>query len=174
MPPLAIIDLKGIDFSRVVADKDTIRKVLPQRHEMEQIDAVVHCDKETGLVVGYKDVGSNEFWVKGHLPGFPVYPGVLLCECAAQLCSYHALTMTPINGEFIAFGGLENVRFRSMVVPGDRLVMVGKAGKINRRQMNYAVQGFVGDSLVFHGDIMGLAVNWSPDKKEKSETDARG
>lgn len=161
MAPPAIIDIKAIDFNKVVANKEAIRKVLPQRFEMEQLDAIVHSDKEQGMVIGFKDVGSDEFWAKGHLPGFPVFPGVLICECAAQLCSFHALTQSIIAGDFIAFGGLENVRFRAMVKPGDRLVMVGKAGKINRRQMNYAVQGFVGDSLVFHGDIIGLAVNWS-------------
>lgn len=160
MAPPAIIDIKAIDFTKVVANKEAIRKVLPQRFEMEQLDAIVVSDKEQGLVIGFKDVGAGEFWGRGHLPGFPVFPGVLICECAAQLCSFHALTQSIIAGDFIAFGGLENVRFRSMVKPGDRLVMVGKAGKINRRQMNYSVQGFVGDSLVFHGDIIGLAVNW--------------
>ncbi len=174
MAPPAIIDLKAIDFSQVVANKDAIRQVLPQRHEMEQLDAIVHCDKETGLIIGYKDVRPDEFWVKGHLPGFPVFPGVLICECAAQLCSYHALTQTIIQGDFIAFGGLENVRFRSMVNPGNRLVMVGKAGKINRRQMNYSVQGFVDDSLVFHGDILGLAVNWAVKENGAGTEPARG
>lgn len=173
MAPPAILDLSTIDLTLVIAGKDKIRSVLPQRFEMEQLDAIVLSSKDDGLVIGYKDISDEEFWAKGHMPGMPIFPGVLICETAAQLCSYHALTETIIGGDFIAFGGLENVRFRAMVRPGDRLVLVGKAGKINRRQMNYSVQGFVGTTLVFHGDIIGMAVNRTGNEKpagESSET----
>ncbi len=159
MAPPAILDISTVDLTHILADKAKIRTILPQRFEMEQIDAIVVCNREVGLVIGYKDVSADEFWAKGHMPGMPIFPGVLICESAAQICSFHALTETVIGGDFVAFGGMENVRFRAMVKPGDRLVMVAKAGKINRRQMNYAVQGFVGKTLVFHGDIIGLAVN---------------
>ncbi|MEI6325756.1 MAG: 3-hydroxyacyl-ACP dehydratase FabZ family protein [Gemmataceae bacterium] len=159
MAPPAILDISTVDLTRVLADKAKLRTVLPQRFEMEQIDAIVVCNREEGIVIGYKDVSGDEFWAKGHMPGMPIFPGVLICESAAQICSFHALTETVIGGDFVAFGGMENVRFRAMVRPGDRLVMVAKAGKINRRQMNYAVQGFVGQTLVFHGDIIGMAVN---------------
>jgi len=159
MAPPAILDISTVDLTRILADKAKLRTVLPQRFEMEQIDAIVVCNREEGIVIGYKDVSGDEFWAKGHMPGMPIFPGVLICESAAQICSFHALTETVIGGDFVAFGGMENVRFRAMVRPGDRLVMVAKAGKINRRQMNYAVQGFVGQTLVFHGDIIGMAVN---------------
>ncbi len=159
MAPPAILDISTVDLTRILADKAKLRTVLPQRFEMEQIDAIVVCNREEGIVIGYKDVSGDEFWAKGHMPGMPIFPGVLICESAAQICSFHALTETVIGGNFVAFGGMENVRFRAMVRPGDRLVMVAKAGKINRRQMNYAVQGFVGQTLVFHGDIIGMAVN---------------
>ena len=159
MAPPAILDISTVDLTHILANKAKLRTVLPQRFEMEQIDAIVVCNREEGIVIGYKDVSGDEFWAKGHMPGMPIFPGVLICESAAQICSFHALTETVIGGDFVAFGGMENVRFRAMVRPGDRLVMVAKAGKINRRQMNYAVQGFVGQTLVFHGDIIGMAVN---------------
>ncbi len=59
-------------------------------------------------------------------------------------------------GSILGFGGLENVRFRGTVRPGDRLVLLGKGIKLHRRQTIFNVQGFVGKSLVFHADIIGV------------------
>jgi len=83
-------------------------------------------------------------------------PGVLMCEASAQLCSYYMMTQHPFDDAFLGFGGLENVRFRSPVRPGERLVLVGKETRFNRRQMLCNVQGFVKDTMVFHGDIIGV------------------
>ena len=56
--------------------------------EMEQLTAIVFDDVERGICVGYKDIGPDEFWVRGHMPGMPLMPGVIMCESAAQLCGY--------------------------------------------------------------------------------------
>ena len=159
MPPELHFDLAAIDFSQVVADRETIRQVNPQRYEMEQLDAVVLVDWDRDLVVGYKDVREDEFWVRGHMPGYPLLPGILMCEASAQLCSWYTVKKGLLQGDFLGFGGLENVRFRSPVHPGDRLVLVAKATKVHRRQMIYNVQGFVGNTMVFHGDIIGMALS---------------
>ena len=87
MPPELHFDLAQIDFTRVVGDAEAIRKVNPQRFEMEQLDGVVHLDIVNKIVIGYKDVRYDEFWVRGHMPGYPLLPGVLMCEASAQLCS---------------------------------------------------------------------------------------
>ena len=79
-----------------------------------------------------------------------------MCEAAAQLCVYYIVTQGLMQGDFIGFGGLENVRFRGMVRPGDRLVLIGKAVRLNRRQTIFNVQGLVGSNLVFHGDVLGV------------------
>jgi 3-hydroxyacyl-[acyl-carrier-protein] dehydratase len=150
------MDLARLDLNRVVVGKDAIRKVNPQRFEMEQLDAIVWVDREHHLIAGYKDVRPDEFWVKGHMPDYPLLPGVLMCEAAAQLCSYYTATEGLLEGDFIGFGGLENVRFRSPVRPGDRLVLVGKAVRLNRRQTIFNVQGFVGTTMVFHADVIGV------------------
>jgi 3-hydroxyacyl-[acyl-carrier-protein] dehydratase len=90
------------------------------------------------------------------MPGYPLLPGVLMCEASAQLCSYYTMSQHTLGpDEFIGFGGLENVRFRYPVRPGDRLVLVSKQTKFHRRQMIYNVQGFVKTTMVFHGDIIG-------------------
>ena len=92
MPPEHNFDMAQLDLSRVVADREAIRRVNPQRFEMEQLTAIVHLDPEQHLVVGYKDVRPDEFWVRGHMPNYPLLPGVIMCEAAAQLCSYYTVT----------------------------------------------------------------------------------
>ncbi len=159
MPPEALFDLSQVDFTKVVADQEAIRAVNPQRFEMEHLDAVVYLDQEAGVLVGYKDVRPDEFWVRGHMPGYPLMPGVIICEAAAQLCSYFVRRRDMIGGEFFGFLGLEKVRFRGSVFPGDRLVLVAKVVKIHPRQSTFNVQGYVGTTMVFNGDILGVRLD---------------
>jgi 3-hydroxyacyl-[acyl-carrier-protein] dehydratase len=156
------MDPSRVDCSKVLADAVAIRRVNPQRFEMEQLTAIVHLDPEEHLIVGYKDVEADAFWVRGHMPGYPLMPGVLMCEAAAQLCSYYVVTLGLLQGDFIGFGGLENVRFRGVVRPGDRFVLVGKGLRIHRRQTIFNVQGFVGSTMVFHGDVIGVPMSRQP------------
>ena len=83
-------------------------------------------------------------------------PGVLMCEAAAQLCGYYIVTSGLLQGDFVGFGGMDNVRFRGPVKPGDRLVLIGKGLRVHPRQCTFNVQGFVGSAMVFHGDILGM------------------
>jgi 3-hydroxyacyl-[acyl-carrier-protein] dehydratase len=156
MPPEAHLNPADLDLTRVIADQEAIRKVNPQRFAMEQLTAIVFMDRDRHLIAGYKDVRPDEFWVSGHMPGYPLLPGVLMCEAAAQLCSYYTVLVDLLQGDFIGFGGLENVRFRSTVRPGDRLVLIGKGVKLHRRQTVFNVQGFVGTTMVFHADVLGV------------------
>jgi 3-hydroxyacyl-[acyl-carrier-protein] dehydratase len=158
MPPETHFDLARLDLNTIVADRDAIRSVNPQRFEMEHLDAVVFMDLEAQLIVGYKDVRPDEFWVRGHMPGYPLLPGVIMCEAAAQLSAFFTHALGMASGDFIGFGGMENVRFRGMVHPGDRLVLVAKATSMHRRKIVYNVQGFVGTTMVFHGDIIGVPI----------------
>ncbi len=158
MPPPLILDPTGLDLDTIVADQEAIRRINPQRFEMEQINAVVLIDPVQQLIAGYKDVGADEFWVRGHMPDYPLLPGVLICEAAAQLCCYYIAITGQLVGDFLGFGGMENIRFRGTVRPGDRLVLIGKAVKIHRRKTVFSVQGFVGSTMVFDGDIIGMAM----------------
>jgi len=159
MPPEALFDVTTVDLSHVVADRAAIRAFNLQRFDLEQLDAIVLLDPARQLIVGYKDVRDDEFWVRGHFPKMPLLSGVLMCEAAAQLCSYYAIAervMAP--GTMLGFGGLEEVRFRGPVRPGDRLVLIGKALKLNRRQSRFNVQGVVDDLMVFHAEVIGVAL----------------
>src|SRR3954451_13077423 len=101
------IDLTQIDFSRPVAGPEQIREHLPHRYEMEMIKAVVLLDPARKLVVGYKDLTAQDFWVRGHMPGYPLFPGVLMCEAAAQLCCvYNATQKVNDPGMLMGLGGI--------------------------------------------------------------------
>jgi 3-hydroxyacyl-[acyl-carrier-protein] dehydratase len=155
MPPKPLVDLEALDTSQLVAGPEQIRQCNRQRFEMEQLDGIVALDTDEAFAVGFKDVGEDEFWVRGHIPGRPLLPGVLMCEAAAQLSSFLYGSMFGAE-KFLGFGGLEGVKFRSQVVPGDRLVLVARAEDIRPRRVVCRCQGFVGDRMVYEGTIIGM------------------
>ena len=121
-----LYDISKIDFDNVVADIDAIRQVNQQRYEMEQLTAVVYESMEEQVCIGYKDIGTQEFWVRGHMPHMPLMPGVIMLEAAAQISAYFAQKYDCLGAKVIGFGGLEEVRFRDPVIPGDRLILISK------------------------------------------------
>lgn len=157
MAPKPIIDLNSIDLAHVEASSEEIRKFNPQRYEMEQLDGITYYDEECAITVGYKDVRADEFWVRGHIPGRPLLPGVLICEAAAQVCSYYFKRRTG-EKKFLGFGGLEQVKFRREVVPGDRLILVARCSELTSRRAVFEAQGFVDFTMVFQGSITGMPI----------------
>ncbi len=152
-----ILDLCDYDIDCIVADKDEIRKYNRQRFAMEQIDAVVFEDGEQGICVGYKDVRHDEFWVAGHMPKMPIMPGVVMCEAAAQLASYVTIKHDLMGAEVVGLGGLDDVRIRGSVVPGDRLVIALQKTRVRRNALIVCqFQGYVSDQLVIEGKITGV------------------
>lgn len=155
-----IVDLKSIDLTQVYAGKEDIRKYNPQRHEMEQLDAIIMVDEEQHICLGYKDVTEDEFWVRGHMPEMPLMPGVVMCEAAAQISSYYTQRFDLLGADMVGFGGMDDVRFRDMVKPGDRFYVCCKLIKARRGRMIVAnFQGFVEDRLVVGGQIKGIPLN---------------
>jgi 3-hydroxyacyl-[acyl-carrier-protein] dehydratase len=155
-----ICDFSDYDLERVIADLEEIRRYNPQRYELEQLTAIVHHDAERNACVGYKDVTDHEFWMRGHMPGMPIMPGVLVCEAAAQLASYYVTRYDLFGSSHIlGFGGLEDVHFRGVVRPGDRLVIAVQLTKVRRNAMIVArFQCFVRQNLVCDGTIKGIAL----------------
>jgi 3-hydroxyacyl-[acyl-carrier-protein] dehydratase len=157
MPPPLIVDLARIDLSVVVADREEIRKTVPQRFEMEQLDAVHHLDREARIAVGSRRIREDEWWVRGHIPGRPIFPGVLTIEAAAQLSTwlFKAVFADP---RFFGFGALDQVRFRGRVEPGDTLVLLARITEVRSRSTVIECQATVRGRLVFQGIVTGLAV----------------
>ncbi len=154
-----LYDISKIDFHNVVADIKAIRKVNPQRYEMEQLTAVVYESLEEQVCIGYKDVTTTEFWVRGHMPRMPLMPGVVMLEAAAQISAYFAQKYDCLGAKMIGFGGLEEVRFRDPVIPGDRLVLISRLLKARRGRMIVCqFQGVVGQRIVVDGILKGIPI----------------
>lgn len=160
MPPQRLHDINAYDYDKPLYTLDDIRKVNPQRHEMEQLTGIVHVDREQDLLVGFKDVTENEFWCTGHMPGYPLMPGVILCECAAQLAGFYARKFDILDGDYLGFGGMNEVRFRSPVFPNSRLIIAARVTRIRpKRRAEFEFQGFVDDRMVFTGEMIGVPIN---------------
>lgn len=151
------IDPLAFDFDRPLIGIEQIREVNPHRHEFEMLSGIVHIDPAKHLIVGFKDMRDSDFWTRGHMPGFPLFPGVLMCEAAAQLCGYYYLSQKVGDpGSLLGLAGIDDARFVRTVRPGERLVMVGTGVKVHRRMTRFRVVGQVGTEKTFEAVISGV------------------
>ncbi len=162
MPPPLLFDLSQIDLkANPLFDKEAIGEVNPQRFEMQQLDGILWYDKEKCLILGYKDVREDEFWTRGHIPGRPLMPGVIMIEAAAQMLSFFLKRIYEEKG-FIGFAGIDAAKFRSIIEPGQRLYLLGHITKYKHRKntthVTTSVQGVVDDTMVFEAVISGMRV----------------
>ena len=152
MPPQFIYDFAALDLTRDSHDIEAIRKVNPQRGDMEHLNGIVHLDEEG--VVAYKDVRADEFWVPGHIPGRPLLPGVIMIEAAAQAAAFYTAMIQKWDG-FIGFGGVTDVKFRQQVPPGVRMYIMLKVKWKRHRRIGCDAQGIVNGNVVFEASIIG-------------------
>ncbi len=158
MPPPLLFDLSGIDLSaEPIYGRPDIDPLNPQRYEMEQLDGILWVDTQARLILGYKDVTQDQFWVRGHIPGRPLMPAVIMIEAAAQLSSFFVKRFFGIEA-FIGFAGIESAKFRSPVQPGARLLLLGHLTKFGGRKYTMDVQGVVDGTLAFEATVSGMRV----------------
>ncbi|MEM0925460.1 MAG: 3-hydroxyacyl-ACP dehydratase FabZ family protein [Planctomycetota bacterium] len=152
-----IVDLESLNVDQPIADLEAIRALNPQRFEMEHLTGILFEDLDTLRCAGYKDVSTDEFWCRGHMPGMPVMPGVIQLEAVAQLSSFFAQKHDLLGAEMVGFGGVDEARFRDVVVPGDRLILMIRLTRARRGRMIVAdFQGVVGEKLVVDGVVRGI------------------
>ena len=160
MPPQTLYELGSFDENRPVFTLDEIREINPQRFEMEQLTGILYVDRENHGIIGYKDITPNEFWVRGHMPNFPLMPGVIMCECAAQLGGFYTRKYKLLDGDFLGFGGMEQVRFRGPVFVGDRLVIMARLHRVRAgARAEFDFQGFVKGKMVYNGRSIGVPIH---------------
>ena len=147
------------DLNTPIFTVEDIRRYNRQRYEMEQLTAIVYESLEDHACVGYKDISSDEFWIRGHIPGNPLLPGVLICEAAAQMASYFTMKYQMMEGEMMGFAGLEDVKFRGIVRPGDRLVIQAQLLKWRKFLVSARFMALVDENIVSEGIIKGFPIS---------------
>ncbi len=173
-PPVSksdfIVDLNLLDLDHPIADIEAIRKFNPQRFEMEHLTGILYEDTERLVCAGYKDVTDKEFWVRGHMPGMPLMPGVIQLEAVAQLSSYFTQRHDLLGAAMVGFGGLDEARFRGVVTPGHKLILMIELQKARRGRMIVArFQGIVDGALVVDGVLRGIPIPIEAVKKHLSK-----
>ena len=101
-------------------NKEQIKEIIPQREPFLMIDEVEEYIPGESCTA-YKNVSEDEYYFKGHFPGNPIMPGVLIVESLAQTGAVAILSMEENKGKNALFGGIDKLRFKKQVVPGDRL-----------------------------------------------------
>jgi len=142
-----------------VIDIDEIMKLLPHRYPFLMIDRVEEV--EPGIrAVAVKCVTVNEPHFQGHFPSMPIMPGVLLCEAFAQTAGIVALSAhSDLAGRAVYLLGLDKVRFRKPVRPGDRVIITAEKESERRGIWNFKVVATVDGVKVADGGVMATVAD---------------
>lgn len=152
-----LFDTSGIDPNHLQLTVEDIEALNPHRGDIRMLDGINYLADDFTAALGFKNVRDDEFWVPGHIPGRPLFPGVLMLEAAAQIASVLTMRRLP-EVQFLGFVGVDDCKFRGQVVPGDRLDLLNTVVDIRPRRAINRAQGWVGDNLVFEATIIGMPI----------------
>ncbi|OLC55675.1 MAG: 3-hydroxyacyl-[acyl-carrier-protein] dehydratase FabZ [Chloroflexi bacterium 13_1_40CM_4_68_4] len=134
-------------------DRDAIKRVIPHREPFLLLDRVVEL--EPGVrAVAEKDVRADDWWFPGHFPDRPIMPGVMQVEALAQTAAVCAMAMPEFEGGMGLFAGIDEIRFKRIVVPGETLRLEAVMLKLHRAFGRAKVTASVNGEVSTEGEIM--------------------
>jgi len=137
-------------------NQEEVKKIIPHRDPFLFIDEMI--EMEPGVRgVAIKNVTGNEDFFKGHFPGNPVMPGVLIVEACAQVGAVVALSLEQFKGKTPLFAGMNNVKFKRMVKPGDQLKLECVILKVRMSFGIATIKATVNDEIACIGEISFIA-----------------
>jgi 3-hydroxyacyl-[acyl-carrier-protein] dehydratase len=157
MPPPLLFDVSPSDLESTVFTRRQIYLDLPQRFEFQLLDGVSMLDAGAKRMVAYADLPADAWWVRGHLPGRPLLPGVLMLEMAGQTSAVAARHVYH-HADFLGFGGVDDCKFRESVVPPARMYILCTGQEYRGRRIISKTQGLVDGKLIFEATITGLTL----------------
>ena len=147
-------------------DRDQVEALLPHRPPFLLVDAV--DELEPGVrCVARRTLRDEDFWFAGHFPGNPVMPGVLIVEALAQTATVAAASAAadgggaggPLDGKIGLFAGIDKVRFKRVVKPGDTMVLEATITAVHGPVGRAAVKATVDGQLACRGELMFAVVD---------------
>ena len=133
-------------------ENQEIQKIIPHRYPFLLVDRIIEL--EVGKrAVGIKNVSINESFFQGHFPGHPIMPGVLIIEALAQVGTVAILKMPEYNGYLGLFAGLDDVKFKRQVIPGDQLRLEVELVKLRKTFGVATGKAYVGEELAAEGTL---------------------
>lgn len=130
-----------------------IQKILPHRYPFLLVDRIIEIE-EGKRAVGIKNVTINEPFFQGHFPENPIMPGVMIVEAMAQVGAVAILSMEEYKGKLAVFTGIEKMKFRKQVVPGDTLIMESELIAIKHGIGKAKVSAKVEGKIAAAGELM--------------------
>lgn len=139
-------------------DAQQIQQIIPHRYPFLLVDRILEIDWGK-RAVGIKNVTVNEPFFQGHFPSFPVMPGVLIVEALAQVGAVALLGTDEFRGKMAFFAGIDGVRFKRQVRPGDVLRLEVELGKVRRGVGMGTAAATVDGELAARGELMFAVVD---------------
>ena len=131
-----------------------IERLIPHRHPFLLVDRIVEYDPEAKRIVGLKSVTATEWYFAGHFPGLPVMPGVLQVEALAQTMAVYVAKQPGFGDRIGLFAGIDDVRFKRIVVPGDELELTCELERVRGPVGRGKATATVGGKLAVRGTLM--------------------